>query len=131
MSMSPAASLASLTRYFTSSADQARPSAWAVSLHTGAPGNNGVDNEVTDSGYARQSAQFQIDNSDPVGPTAVNSATIAFPVAQAGYTATHVVVWDATNNQPLAIQRLVTDKIIAGGQQAQFTPSQLKIGGRN
>lgn len=131
MSMSPATTLASLTYYLTTGSALARPSAWSVSLHTGAPGNSGSANEVADANYARQPGAFAIDGSDAAAPAATNSTIISYPAAQTGFTATHAVVWDATNNQPLVIQRLVTDKVIAAGEPAQFAVGTLRIGGRN
>lgn len=131
MAMSPALTLDSLKRYLTMSQDSARPTSWAVSLHTGAPGNAGVANEVSDSAYARQPVVFEVDESDSSAPVASNLSTIAYGAASSGYTAAYAVVWDVDNNKPLVIQRLVTEKVIASGEQAQFSPGELKIGGRN
>ena len=131
MSMSPAITLDSLRYYLTSSSVSPRPSAWAVSLHTGAPGNAGAANEVTDPNYARQSVGFIVDNVDASAPFASNASTVTFAAAGTGYTAAYAVVWSVSNNIPLVIQRLVTDKVIAAGEQAQFSPGELKIGGRN
>ncbi len=131
MAMSPAATLSSLTYYLTSGSTPVRPGSWTISLHSGNPGTAGTANEVTDPNYARQSGQFSIDNSDPAAPFAANSAAISYPAAQSSYSVSYIVVWDSTNNQPLVIQRLVTDKVIAAGEPAQFAVGTLKIGGRN
>lgn len=131
MSMSPALTLDSLKRYLTASQETTRPTGWAVSLHTGAPGNGGTANEVTDFAYARQPVVFSVDDSDASAPVASNLSTIIFAAASTGYTAAYAVVWDTDNNRPLVIQRLVTDKVIGSGEQAQFSPGELKIGGRN
>ncbi|MCH5583112.1 phage tail fiber protein [Pseudomonas syringae] len=131
MSMSPAALLDSLAYYFTTATVGARPGSWSVSLHTAAPGDNGTGSEVTDSAYARQSAAFALNTADASAALVFNTAIISFAAAATGYTATHAVVWDATGNKPLVIQRLAADKVIAAGQQAQFSPGELKIGGRN
>ncbi|WP_024647734.1 phage tail fiber protein [Pseudomonas syringae] len=131
MSMSSAALLDSLSYYFTSATVGSRPAAWAVSLHTAAPGDAGTGSEVTDSAYARQSATFALNTADASAALVFNTANIAFAAASTGYTATHAVVWDVTNSRPLVVQRLVTDKVIAAGEQAQFSPGELKIGGRN
>lgn len=131
MSMPPITAQESLAYYFTGTTSSPRPTGWNVSLHTGAPGNAGTANEVTDAAYARQSTTFSLDISDAAYPLVANAATIAYPAAVTGYTATHVVVWDTTNNHPLAIQRLVTDKVIPAGGPAQFSPGELIIGGRN
>jgi hypothetical protein len=129
--MSPALTLDSLTYYLTSSSVPARPTAWVVSLHTAAPGNSGVANEVTDASYARQPVGFALDVSDASAPVASNASAVYFAAASSGYTAAYAVVWDASRNVPLVIQRLVTDKVIATGEQAQFSPGELKIGGKN
>ena len=131
MSMSPIAAQESLAYYFTGLASSPRPTSWNVSLHTGAPGNSGTANEVTDSAYARQSAVFALNIVDSAFPLVANSANIAYANAATSYTATHVVVWDNTNGQPLVIQRLVTDKVVAAGSPAQFATGELIIGGRN
>jgi len=131
MSMAPITAQESLTYYFTALTASARPAGWNVSLHTGAPGNNGAANEVTDSAYARRPATFTLDNTDAAAPLVSNTANVAYAAAATGYTATHAVVWDTTNNRPLAIQRLAADKVIAAGSSAQFSPGELIIGGRN
>lgn len=131
MSMSPVTTQETLGYYFTGSAVAARPTGWNVSLHTGAPGNTGTANEVADSAYARQAATFTLNTADVGYPLVANAANITYANAATGYTATHVVVWDTTNSRPLVIQRLVTDKVIAAGSPAQFSPGELIIGGRN
>lgn len=131
MSMSPAILLDSLGYYFTGATVGSRPTSWSVSLHTAAPGNSGTGSEVGDSAYARQPATFALNTADSAAALAFNTANIAFAAAATGYTATHAVVWDVNNNRPLVVQRLATDKVIAAGEQAQFAPGELKIGGRN
>lgn len=131
MSMAPVTTQDSLTYYFATEAVVSRPSAWQVSLHTGNPGTDGSANEVTDTGYARRPATFAVNATDATAPQAQNSATIAFANAVDGYTVTYVVIWDASNGRPLAIQRLVTDKAIPSGSPAQFLPGELIVGGRN
>ncbi|MCD5994149.1 hypothetical protein KDX38_11030 [Pseudomonas sp. CDFA 602] len=131
MSMSHAALLDSLSYYFTSSTVGSRPVAWVVSLHTAAPGDSGTASEVADANYARQPSTFALNTSDASAALVFNTANIAFAAAATGYTAAYAVVWDTTNNRPLVIQRLITDKVIAAGEQAQFSPGELKIGGRS
>lgn len=131
MSMSPAITQDSLSYYFTFGAATTRPAAWNVSLHTGEPGTAGTANEVTDTAYFRQSTTFTLDTSDAGYPLVANADGINYPAAATGYTATHVVIWDTTSNRPLAIQRLVTSKVIPVGGPAQFSPGELIIGGRN
>jgi hypothetical protein len=131
MSMSPVTAQESLGYFFTGAGIAARPAGWSVSLHTGDPGNTGTANEVSDSAYARQPATFALNTADAGFPLVANTASIAYANAATGYTATHVVVWDTTNNRPLVIQRLVTDKVVAAGSPAQFAAGELIIGGRN
>jgi hypothetical protein len=131
MSMSPITAQESLGYFFTGVAAAARPTAWTVSLHTAAPGNAGTANEVTDSAYARRPAAFALNTTDAAFPLVANTANIAYASAATGYTATHAVVWDTTNNRPLVIQRLATDKVVPAGSPAQFATGELIIGGRN
>lgn len=128
MSMSPFATLDSLTYYFTAGSPATRPVAWEVSLHTGDPGSDGSANEVADAGYAREPATFATDNTDPDLPFADNTGLIQFGAAVTGYTASYVVVWSGAGN-PLSIQRLVADKVIGVGVQAEFAVGELIIGG--
>ncbi|MGS0735571.1 phage tail fiber protein [Pseudomonas sp. GG8] len=128
--MSPDLIASSLAYYFTADASVPRPSAWQLSLHTATPGGNGTANEVTDSAYARQSVTFSDpDLANPLFPLVSNSALVSFPAASSSYTATHVVVWDVTRSAPLVIQRLIADKAVPIGSQAQLAIGELKIGG--
>ncbi len=90
--------------YFRRSAGISVPAALYMSLHTGNPGADGTANVTTYTGYAR----VRIDNvtnflagttvvqSDAAGRKLINGASVQFPtVAGAGFTATHVGIWDA------------------------------------
>lgn len=127
MAMSPAVLADSLAYYLTTDSPITRPTAWTLSLHTAAPGSDGTANEVTDSGYARESASFVVDVSDPDAPFAENDALVTFDAAVVAYTVTHVVVWG--DSTPLVIQALQTDKVINIGEQAQFAIGELVVGG--
>ena len=86
-----------LTWLFTASS-ATRPSAWYVALHTGDPGETGASSEVvvgTDADYVRDSITFD----DPVASSGqvLSDAAVSWTVdsASAGYTVTHVSIWDA------------------------------------
>ena len=73
-----------------------------IALHTGDPGEDADQNEVTtaqDADYARKSATFAAGT----GPRTL-SAPVSWTVAStsAGYTVTHISIWDAaTAGNPL------------------------------
>lgn len=128
MAMSAFAAQDTLKYNFTASSVAARPTSWTVSLHVGDPGTAGTANEVTDSGYARKAVTFVLDNTNPALPFVKNTALLQFGIAAVSYTVTHVVVWSNAGN-PLSIQRLVADKVIGVGVQAEFAVGELIIGG--
>ncbi len=128
MAMSAYATLQSLKYYLTTEPPASRPTTWQVSLHTGDPGPDGTANEVTDAAYVRQTGAFATDNTDPDAPFADNTGLISYPAAAVGFTATHMVVW-GTGSNPLVIQRLVTDRVVGVGVQAQFAVGEIIIGG--
>ena len=71
--------------------------AFYVSLHTGSPGEaNDGSNEISGSGYARQSATFGNVSSGSVS----TNATISFPAASSDYSAnvTHIGIYDASTS---------------------------------
>lgn len=122
MPMSQGITTDSLKYYLTADAVAARPVAWTISLHAGDPGADGTANEVTDSGYVRQSIAFTV-----VGQVASNTATVTFPAAVLAYNVTHVVVWGGSS--PQVIQALRTTKSIAPGVQATIAAGELTVGG--
>lgn len=128
MAMSADATADSLRYYFTADSVSSRPATWEVALHTGAPGLNGEDNEVADSAYARQSGAFAVDVTDPDAPFADNTGLITYPAAVAAYTVTHISI-HATGGDCLAVLRLVVDKAIDVGVQAQFAVGEIILGG--
>lgn len=128
MAMSADATADSLKYYFTAVSVATRPSAWQVALHTADPGVNGADNEVADAAYVRQSGTFSVDVTDPDAPFAENTGIITYPAAVAAYTVTHISI-HATGGDCLAVMRLVADKSIAIGAQAQFAIGEIIIGG--
>ena len=104
-----------------------RPTGWEISLHTGDPGVDGLDNEVADVEYARQSVEFVVDDTSPDTPFAQNDTHVVFPPAAEEYTVTHLVVWDTDGNilvpQPLRVPRTI---LVA--EQAQIATGEIKIG---
>lgn len=128
MAMSADATADSLKYYFTAGAVATRPSAREVALHTADPGPNGGSNEVVDAGYARQTATFSVDETDPDAPFAENTGVITYPAAVTGFTVTHISI-HATGGDCLAVMRLVADKVIGVGAQAQFAIGEIIIGG--
>ena len=128
MAMSALATADSLKYYFTASSVATRPSARQVALHTAYPGVNGASNEVTDGTYARQTATFTLDATDPDAPFVKNSALITYPAADTGFTVTHISI-HAVGGDCLAVMRLVADKVIGAGDQAQFAIGEIIIGG--
>lgn len=127
MAMSPAVTLDSLKYYLTEESVAARPTAWTVSLHSGPPGAAGTANELSYSGYARQAAEFDIDDSAPSAPFAANNADLTYDAPAADYTVTHVVVWGGA--VPQVIQALSDAKTISSGVAAVLAAGELVIGG--
>lgn len=128
MAMSPWLVKDSLTYYLTGDVVATRPTGWELSLHVGAPGPDGTDNEVDDANYVRQSVTLEVDESDPLRPFAQNDTDVIFPAAAVGYTVTHLVVWDSNGNA-LTIQPLRTPKLIAATESATLATGELVIGG--
>ena len=126
MSMSAHSTQESLTYFFTGDALTGRPVAWEVSLHTDNPGQYGGDYEVYDAAYTRQSVTFALDTGGSVAAVA-NAAPVVFPAALVPYEVSHIVVWG--DGQALDVQRLVTNKTIGVGVQAQFATGDIQIGG--
>lgn len=129
MAMSAAVTLDSLTYYLSAGSVSARPTAWTVSLHNGAPGTAGTANELAYAGYARQSVDFTIDDADPASPFAANDADATFAAPASEQTVTHVVVWGGS--VPLVIQALRDPKTLLSGVDAILAAGELIIGGSN
>lgn len=123
MAMSNALLEDTLVRYLSTGVVIARPTAWTISLHTSDPGEDGTENEVTDSAYARQAISMAV----TVGPLASNDTVVTFPAAAEGFTVTHVILWG--DSTPLDIQQLRTNRIIAIDEQATFAVGEYNIGG--
>ncbi|WP_296277873.1 phage tail fiber protein [Pseudomonas sp. UBA7530] len=127
--MSAAVTLDSLTYYLSNQAIASRPTAWTVSLHSAAPGVDGIANELAYSGYARRAVVFDFDDSAPAAPFASNTADLTFPAPGTDQTVTHVVVWGGS--VPLVIQALRDPKTLPAGVDAILAAGELIIGGTN
>lgn len=127
MGMSIELTAESLRYYLTTEPVAPRPTGWEISLHTGAPGIDGSDNEVTDSTYARQPISFEVVETDPAQPRAINSEVVVFPAASAGFDVSHIVIWDTDGGMQIS-QSLRAVKHIAPAEQAQVAPGEITIG---
>lgn len=127
MGMSVLLTRESLKYYLTVESTMARPTGWEISLHTGDPGVDGLDNEVEDVAYARQPVDFALDDTSPDTPFAWNTTQVVFPPAEEEYTVTHLVVWD-TDGNILVPQSLRVPKTILVAEQAQIATGEIKIG---
>ncbi len=90
-----------------------------IALHTGDPGEDADQNEVTtaiDADYVRKAAAFAAGT----GPrTLAASPVVAWTVdtASAGYTVTHISIWDAaTAGNPLFKGQLLWPVSLAAGE---------------
>jgi len=127
MGMSALLTEDSLTYYLTAGSVITRPVAWEISLHSDDPGVDGTGNEITDANYARQSIDFVVDTTDPAAPFAENDVLVEYPVADADYSVTHIVIWDSLGNI-LVPQPLRVPKTILATEQAQIAAGEIKIG---
>lgn len=127
MGMSILLTRESLKYYLTTDATMTRPTGWEVSLHTGDPGVDGLDNEVEDATYTRQTVVLGVEDTSFGEPVAQNTDLIVFPAATEAYTVTHLVLWDTAGNI-LVPQALRATKTIQPAEQAQISPGEIKIG---
>ena len=92
-----------------------------ISLHTADPASGG--NEVTASGYQRQSTGFTVS-----GSTASNADNITFN-AQASYgTITHAGIWDSLSGGNMINSSALTgSRTIDAGEVASFAVSAIDV----
>lgn len=97
-----------------------------VSLHTGAPGDTGL-NEVTGGAYARQAATFTNAGNNPT--VASNSGVIQYPTATAVWgTVSHFGIWSAaTAGSFLGWNTVVTPKTIDIDDIARWEIGKLTV----
>lgn len=114
---------------FTNAALGTRPTAWYVGLHTGDPTADGSANEATDANYARQSATFTAALGTELWEVS-NDADIAFPAADAGFTVTHITVWDAaTGGNALTVLPLDLSRSVGAGGVFSIPINELVVAG--
>lgn len=101
-----------------------RPTSWQVCLHSGDPGDTGL-NEVADANYARQAVTF---DADLVDGAVSNDAEIVFPAAAAGYTFSFISVVDNAGNFLLK-QALPATRSITAGNSPRIATGELIVGG--
>lgn len=80
-----------MKHFFMNTAPAARPTAWAVALHSSAPTDAApTTGEISGNAYARQAVTW-----NRTAGVCSNVAAVTFPAATpAGYTVTHVSVWE-------------------------------------
>lgn len=129
MSTSVFASEQLLKWLFTGDTLGTRPTSWYVSLHTGDPTADGSANEVTDANYARQSATFTAAAGTELWEV-TNDADVVFPAAAAGFTVSHVCVFDAaTGGNALAVLELPLARSISASGVFSIPINELVIAG--
>lgn len=111
-------------RYLLTTESATRPTAWFVALHTGDPGEDADQNELSGDGYARISATFTV-----TGSTAENDAPITFGPATASWgTVSHFSVWDSvTGGNPLYKGELTTPRLVQETDRIAFDAGTLEI----
>ena len=118
-----------LTWLLTSSA-VTRPTAVYAALHTGNPGTNCANNEVTtgtDAAYIRKAVTM----GSPVNGGTENSTTVTYNVdsAASNYTVTHMSLWDAeTGGNPLFYGQLVTARALEADDVFLFDLGDIFVG---
>lgn len=119
---------------FTTDALATRPTEWFVAAHTGNPGIDAADNEVTvglDANYERMPVVFDTDVVSDV-TRALNDADIAFPASAAAgpYTVQFVSIHTAiTGGTALAVLSLVPARVVQPGGILRFPIEELIIEG--
>ena len=101
-----------------------RPTAWYLGLFTGAPGEAGGGDEVSNGSYVREAVVFTVS-----GDTATNNAAVEWPVATANWgTITHVAIFDAlTSGNMIAYAALSNSKTINTGDVIRIPASDLDV----
>lgn len=105
---------------------------WYIGLHTGDPGADGTENEVstTDTGYTRKSvAAADAQWTDETGGVIENVNNLAWNSALIDWgTITHFSIHTAsTGAAGLVKQALVADIPITTGNVFQFAPGKLRV----
>lgn len=118
--------------FFSSEIVEVRPTEWEVALHTGNPGTNGNNNELSSDSYMRQDVAFTIEqHSSGTHFVATNMADITFPtgIDTDNSTITHYTIRDKVADEALASGRLPTPIILSEGVNIVIPMGILKIRG--
>jgi hypothetical protein len=107
---------------FTAEGMVSRPTAWVVHLHTADPTSTGTVAEVTDTAYVRQSATWT-----RASGQVNNTAAVTFPPANAGYTVTHISVWDGGSAHCLYVGALQFSKPLVAGDTLAFGVNEIAL----
>lgn len=111
---------------FTTTAMGTRPTAWYAALHTADPTEVGNVAEVTtstDSAYVRKAVTLA-----QTANEVKNSAALTFNAVAAGYSVTHISIWDAaTAGNCLFKGPLAVPKTLAAGEVLSFAVNELVL----
>ena len=112
-----------LTFVFTGSS-VTRPTAWFLSLHSGASSDSSAGTELSGNAYARQAVAFSVS-----GNLATNSGAIEWPVATGSWgTVTDISVFDASSGGNMsAYATLRGSKAIATGDVFRIPAGDLAV----
>ncbi|MDG9927410.1 MULTISPECIES: hypothetical protein [unclassified Pseudomonas] len=120
---------------FTTESLEPRPTEWYVAAHTGDPGIEAADNEVStgnDANYERQSIEFDLSEASGI-TSAMNNAEIVFPVSAAAgnYTVRAISIHTAiTGGIALAVLPLDPPRVIEpSGIPLRFPINEIIIEG--
>ena len=111
---------------FLTAAVIARPTAWAVSLHTGDPGETGVSNEVAGGiGYSRQAITWNT----PSAGVLTNAVVAAFGPATSGWgTVSAIGIWEtAPGANFLYLGSLDVFRVVASGESFELLAESIQV----
>lgn len=119
---------------FSTESLEPRPTEWYVAAHTGDPGIEAADNEVStgsDANYERQPIEFELSEASGI-TSAMNNAEVAFPASAAAgnYTVRAISVYtEATGGTALAVLPLDPPRVIQPGGMLRFPVNEIIIEG--
>jgi len=116
-----------LLNYLMTGTSVTRPTNWYVALYTGAPSDAGGGTELSGSGYARQTIDFDV--ATGTGGTTDNSADVVFTAAGGDWgTITHIGIHDAaTSGNLLWHGAMSTSKTVTDGDSLQFSAGNVDL----
>ena len=116
-----------LLNYLMTADSVTRPTTWYVALYTGAPSDAGGGTELSGSGYARQTIDFDV--ATGTGGTTDNSADVVFTAAGGDWgTITHIGIHDAaTSGNLLWHGAMSTSKTVTDGDSLQFSAGNVDL----